>query len=446
MKVKNDLENNEVYFRKYSCGNKNQIHLHIDADAFFASIEQVLHRELVNKPIVVGQNGGIVSALSYPAKAMGISRVSPIITVRKKYPSVHIVASDFYAYGIFSQRMDNIVRSHFPNLVKNSIDEGSVEISKWVNNFYEAEKLVKKLQKELSIKLGCTFSFGIARTPLLAKLASGMNKPNGITILNDKNVVEKISHLSANYLSGIGKQGYKKLQRYNIKTIGDFAKADTDWLRYNFSIAMPLLQKQVLGEVVEIPKQKDEIKSMSRDRSFPATDSYEYLYSQASMNIEHLAQRMRKENLFTKRIGLRIRNQDLEHTESFVTLISPTRDPEYLLLEVKKILKILYQEGIFYRQVSVTCANLGPGVIQHDLFNELEVSEEKNNVLDLIDGLENRFGKSCIGLASSMHAKDNLDSIYSRNEPSDVYPHPLIPGEEVGKRLTIPFLGYINSQ
>ncbi len=424
--------------------SKDQIHLHIDADAFFASVEQVLHRELVGKPLVVGQNGGIVSALSYPAKARGISRVSPILTVRKKYPSVHIVASDFYAYGIFSQRMDNIIRSHLPNLVKNSVDEGSVEMSKWVDSFDETEKLVKELQTELYIKLGCTFSFGIARTPLLAKLASGMNKPNGITILNDENVEEKIHHIPANYLSGIGTQGYKKLLRYNIKTIGDFTKADPDWLRYTFSISMPALQKQVLGEVVDIPKQKDGIKSMSRDRSFPATSSYEYIHSQISMNIEHLSQRMRKEDLFTKRIGLRLRNQNLAHTESFITLTSPTREPEYLLLELKKLLNKLYQEGIWYRQVSVTCANLGPGVIQQDLFGSLKISEEKNDVLDLIDGLENKFGKSCIGLATSLQAKDNLDKIYSQNIPGDIYPHSLLPGEEIGKRLIYPFIGSIN--
>lgn len=427
-----------------SRNSKNQIHLYIDADAFFASVEQVLHRELIGKPVVVGQNGGIVSALSYPAKALGISRVSPILTVRKKYPAVHIVASDFHAYGVFSQRIDNIVRSHFPNLVKNSVDEGSVELSKWVNSFDKAELLVKELQEELYIKLGCTFSFGLARTPLLAKLASGMNKPNGITILNDENVKEKIYHMPVNYLSGIGKQGDKKLQRYNIKTIGDFAKADANWLRFSFSITMPALQKQVLGEVVTLPKQKDGIKSMSRDRSFPATDSYEYLYSQISMNIEHLTQRMRKEDLFTKRIGLRIRNKDLEHTESFITLTSPTRDSEYLLSELKKLLDELYQEGILYRQVSVTCANLGPAIMQHDLFSELKISQEKNEVLDLIDGLENKFGKSCVGLASSIRAKNNLNNVYSRHGKGDIYPHALLPGEEIKKRLIYPFLGLIN--
>ena len=424
--------------------SKKSIYVHIDADAFFASVEQVLHRELKGKAVVVGQNGGIVSALSYPAKALGISRVLPIILVRRQYPSVHVVASDFHAYGIFSQRMDNIIRNHFPNLVKNSVDEGSVEISKWVNSFDETEELVKKLKTELYQKLGCTFSFGVARTPLLAKLASGMNKPNGITILNDQNVEEKIYHMPANCLSGIGKQGYIKLQKNRINTIGDFAKADASWLRRTFSISMPMLQKQVLGEVVDIPKQKEDIKSMSRDRSFPATESWKYLHSQISMNIEHLAQRMRKENLFTKRIGLRLRDQDLRYTQSFITLSSPTREPEHLLSEMKKLLDDLYQEGVLYRQVSITCAGLDDAPMQNDLFGELHNSESKDNLLHLIDNLENKFGKLCVGLASSLQAKDNLAKVSSRYIEGDTYPHSLLPGEEIKKRLQYPFLGVID--
>lgn len=424
--------------------SKKNIYVHIDADAFFASVEQVLHRELKGKAIVVGQNGGIVSALSYPAKDLGISRVLPIVTVRKKYPSVHIVASDFYAYEIFSQRMDNIIRNHFPNLVKNSIDEGSVEISKWVNSFDKSEKLIKELQIELYQKLWCTFSFGIARTPLLAKLASGMNKPNGITILNDQNIKEKIYHMPVNCLSGIGKQGYIKLQKNRINTIGDFVKADSNWLRDTFSISMPALQKQVLGEVVDIPKQKEDIQSMSRDRSFPATTSCEYLHSQISMNIEHLTQRMRKENLFAKRIGLRLRDQDLNYTQSFITFASPTRELDYLLSEIYKLFDKIYQKGVCYRQVSVTCAGLGGAPIQNDLFGELYSSESKDNLLRLMDNLENKFGKSCVGLASSLQAKDNLEKIHLKHFEGDTYPHKLLPGEEIKKRLKYPFLGMVN--
>ncbi len=424
--------------------NKKNIYIHIDADAFFASVEQVLHRKLRGKAIVVGQNGGIVSALSYDAKDLGISRVAPIVTVRKKYPSVYVVASDFHAYGIFSQRMDNIIRNHFPNLVKNSVDEGSVEISKWVDSFDEAEELVEKLKIELYQKLGCTFSFGIARTPLLAKLASGMNKPNGVTILNDINTEEMIYHMPVNCLSGIGKQGYIKLQKNRINTIGDFAKADSNWLRHTFSISMPALQKQVLGEVVDIPKQKEGIKSMSRDRTFSATESWEYLHSQISMNIEHLTQRMRNKNLFTKRIGLRLRSQDLHYTQSFITLSSPTRELGYLLSEMKKLLDGLYQEGILYRQVSITCAGLSSVPIQNDLFGELRNSESKDNILYLMDNLENKFGKSCVGLASSLQAKDNLTKVYSRYVEGDTYPHQLLPGEETKKRLQYPFLGLID--
>jgi len=424
--------------------NKKNIYVHIDADAFFASVEQVLHRELKGKPVVVGQNGGIVSALSYPAKDLGISRVSPIVTVRKQYPSVHVVASDFHAYSIFSQRMYNIIRNRFSNLVKNSVDEGSVEISKWLDSFDEAEKSVKQLQTELSQKLGCTFSFGIARTPLLAKLASGMNKPNGITILNDTNKEEKIYHMPVNTLSGIGKQSYIKLKKHKINTIGDFAKADATWLQKTFSISMPALQQQVLGEVADVPKQKESIKSMSRDRTFTPTQSYEYLYSQISMNIEHLSQRMRKEDLFTKRIGLRLRDQDLRYTQALVTLSAPTREPKYLLSEMKKLLDALYQKNVVYRQVSVTCAGLGDAPIQNDLFGELKSSESEDNLLNLMDNLEDKFGKSCVGLASSMQAKDNQTKIYSRHVKGDTYPHKLLPGEEIKKRLPYPFLGMID--
>lgn len=422
----------------------DQIHLHIDADAFFASVEQVLHRELQGKAIVIGQNGGIVSALSYPAKDMGIPRVTPIVTVRKQYPSALIVASDFHAYGIFSKRMDNITRNYFPNLVKNSVDEGSVKISAWVNSFDAAHNLTKKLQAELYEKLGCTFSFGIARTPLLAKLASGMNKPAGITILNDENVEKQIQHIPVNYISGIGKQSYKKLQRYRIQTIGDFSKVDPNWLEYNFSVSMPALQKQICGIAVDIPKQKNGVKSMSRARTFQATESYTYLYSQMSMNIEHLCQRMRKEDLYTKRIGVQLRSQDLEHTQSYITLPTPTREPEHILSELSKLLKKIYISNVLYRQVSVTCSGLDRYIMQNDLFGTTTVSESKNHVLELIDDLERKFGKSCIGLASSIQAKDNLQKIYSKHVPGDTYPHPLLPGEEPKKRLMYPFLGHIN--
>ncbi len=422
----------------------NQIHLHIDADAFFASVEQILHRELAGKEVVVGQNGGIVSALSYPAKSLGIPRVMPIITVRKNYPKVHIVSSDYNAYGLFSDRMERILSGHLPNLVKNSVDECSSYIGEYINTFEEAEFMVAKIQKELLQKLGCTFSFGIARTPLLAKLASGMNKPNGITTLNDENIRHSIYHLPADYISGIGNKSYQKLRRNNISTIGDFALADPDWLKSTFSITLPALQKQILGIVVGIPKQKESIKSMSRDKTFPATFKYNYLYSQLSMNIEHLSQRMRKGGLFAQRIGVSLRDQDLQFTKSFVTLDSPAREPEHLLREASEILKKIYVGGVLYRQVSVTCSDLTGNNIQSDLFGESKSLQSKDHLLTIMDSLETKFGKSCIGLASSLEAKSNTEKIYSAHTPGDTYPHPLLEGEQIKKRLQYPFLGTVS--
>ncbi|MFT5360137.1 MAG: nucleotidyltransferase/DNA polymerase involved in DNA repair [Candidatus Paceibacteria bacterium] len=422
----------------------NQIHVHIDADAFFASVEQVLHRELKGRAIVVGQNGGIVSALSYPAKAMGVPRVMPIVTVRKQYPSVSIVSSDFHAYGIFSSRLERIIRSHLPNLVKNSVDECSADIGDLVKNFNGARVLAISLQKELFLKLGCTFSFGVGRTPLLAKLASGLNKPNGITILTDENVESSIYHLPVNSISGIGNRGSENLNKFRIKTIGDFVKADSKWLESNFSISMPALQKQALGFVTIVPKQKDGIKSMSRERSFPATESFDYLYSQVSLNIEHLAKRLRGENLFAKRIGVKLRDQNLGYTKSFITFTSPTRDSENMLRELKKQLGNIYKKGVMYRQVSITCSGLGEESMQGDLFGELNVSKSRDSLRFIIDGLETKFGKECVGLATSLKAKKNTGKVYSIRTKGDTYPHSLLSGEEVEKRLIYPFLGIVN--
>ncbi len=431
MKLKSNLE------------NKKGIHVHIDADAFFASVEQALHRELKGKPVAVGQNGGIVTALSYPAKALGVSRVSPIVTLRKEFPQVKIAASDFNAYGIFSNRMGNIIKETFPNLVKNSVDEGSVDLTSYVDSFDQAEQLIKKLQIELEQKLGITFSFGIARTPLLAKLASSMNKPNGIEILDDNNVEDKIYSMPANLLSGIGKKGYLKLKKYGIYTIGDFTKADPEWLHRVFSVVLPSLQKQVLGEVVDLPKQKEGIKSMSRDRAFFRTESYKDLHSQMSMNIEHLSSRMRKEGLLTKRIGLVLRDINLNYESSFLTLSFPTRDPQFLLKKADELLKVLFKEGFIYNQISVSCSGLGNDPIQQDLFGEIKETESKSNVLDLIDNLEDKFGKTCINLASSMKAKDNVKKVFNRRVEGDIYPYEMLPGEEVGKRLQFPYLGEV---
>jgi nucleotidyltransferase/DNA polymerase involved in DNA repair len=422
----------------------NQIHVHIDADAFFASVEQVLHRELKGKALVVGQNGGIVSALSYPAKAMGIPRVMPIISVRKHYPQVSVVSSDFYAYGIFSDRMDRIIRDHLPNLVKNSIDECSANMDAWVKNFDAAKIFVEIIKKELELKLGCTFSFGIARTPLLAKLASGLNKPNGITVLTDENIQDLIYHFPVNYISGIGAQTYKSLKKYRIHSIGDFAKADHEWLQSAFSITLPALHKQILGSATRIPKQKETIKDMSRAQTFPPTNNYDYLYSQASMNIEHLTKRMRRMNVFSKRICIQLRDQELAYTQSCISLTSPTRNPEYLLHELDILLKNIYQENTLYRQVSIRCTGLEEQIVQDDLFGNSKISQSKDSTLSIIDSLEIRFGKSCIGLATSLPAKDKLGKLYTQHTQGDTYPHPLLPGEEIQKRLIYPFLGIIN--
>lgn len=423
--------------------NREAVYVLIDADAFFASVEEVLHRELKGKAIVVGQNGGIVSALSYSAKKLGIPRVMPIVTVRRNYPEVQIVSSDYYAYRIFSKRMVNIIKNYIPNIIKNSVDECSAEISPITNSYEEAQELLKELQEELFIKLGCSFSFGIGSSPLLAKLASGMNKPSGITILNNKNVKEKIYHLPVYYISGIGKKTVEKMNRYSIKTIGDLMSKDSQWLAFQFSKPMIKIQEQISGIVSEKIKEKSAQKSMSRARTFLTTDDLEYIHSQALFNVEYLSHRLRKDDLYTQRIGVSIRKSDLTRENSYITLTKPTSDTIVIFNEIKKLLLTIYDNQSEYRAVSVTVTNFSKEIYQKDLFGEIETSQKNNKIMSLMDNMEKKFGTTSIQLASSFKAKEQLIKLSSRRTEEDVYPHDLLPGEAIKKRLVYPFLGEI---
>jgi DNA polymerase-4 len=162
----------------------NSFFIHIDADAFFASVEQCIHRELRGKFVVTGRDGAMAIAMSYKAKALGVERATPMHIINKDFPHVHMVASDYFIYRIFSQRMLNIIQTYIPKIQRKSLDECSADITNSVGSFSQAYDLAFIIKQELELKLQCNFSIGISSSELLAKMASGINKPLELTIID----------------------------------------------------------------------------------------------------------------------------------------------------------------------------------------------------------------------------------------------------------------------
>ncbi len=200
--------------------------LHIDMDAFFSSVEQKRHPELVGKPVVIGGGGdptkrGVVSTASYEARKFGIHSAMPLMTAHKLCPNAIFLPVDYEEYSRISRKFKAVL-GEFTQIIEDvGIDEAFLDISSIDKSSEEIAKGIKKRIKE-ETDLNC--SIGIAPNKLLAKIASDLDKPDGLTIITEEDIEKRIWPLPARKLWGVGPktEAYLK-EKMGIKTIGELA-------------------------------------------------------------------------------------------------------------------------------------------------------------------------------------------------------------------------------
>ena len=198
--------------------------LHIDGDAFFASVMQSVNPSLMVKPIATGKERGIATAFSYEAKRMGVRRGMTLSQIKKVCPSCIYVESDYDLFSLVSKRMFSIMRNYSPTVEEYSIDEGFVDL-KGLRRMHRKtyEEIALALKKELELKLNISFSVGLSITKSLAKLASSFRKPSGFTPVQGKHIEFLLKNRTARDIWGIGPNTTAYLEKCNIKTALEFA-------------------------------------------------------------------------------------------------------------------------------------------------------------------------------------------------------------------------------
>ena len=162
---------------------------HVDADAFFASVEQALHPEFKGKPVITGAERGIVAAASYEAKALGVKRGVSLSEVTRICPECTLLPSDYETYSLFSKRMFSILRRFSPQVEEYSIDEAFVDITGTRRVHRTGYKEIGRMMMEaIERELGITVSVGVSLSKSLAKLCSKYRKPNGLTSVPGRNI------------------------------------------------------------------------------------------------------------------------------------------------------------------------------------------------------------------------------------------------------------------
>lgn len=226
-----------------------RIILHIDLNSFFASVEQLLQPKLAHQPVAVAGNPnerrGIVITCSYEARAYGVKTTMHVQEALKRCPHLHIVPPNFPAYRAYSQRFFSLLQHVSPLLEPVSIDEGYIDITDVAG--VQPLQFIEALQQRIYDELGLPCSIGVAPNKFLAKMASDMKKPFGITVLRKRDVESILWPLPVEAMHGVGKQTAKKLQTLHIQTIGDLAKGDVWQLKRLLGIQGERLHERANG-------------------------------------------------------------------------------------------------------------------------------------------------------------------------------------------------------
>jgi DNA polymerase IV len=210
--------------------------LHIDMDAFFAAVEEKRRPELKGRPVVIGGDGdpsrrGVASTANYEARRYGIHSAMPLRTAYKLCPHAVFLPVDFDAYIAASRKFKAVLAGTSPVMESGGIDEAYLDIS---DIWGSSESIAQKIKKGIMMQTGLTCSIGIAPNKLLAKIASDMQKPDGLTILTEDDVRDKIWPLPIRKLYGVGPKTEMRLKDLKIETIGQLSDIPSDRLIKEF--------------------------------------------------------------------------------------------------------------------------------------------------------------------------------------------------------------------
>jgi DNA polymerase-4 len=223
--------------------------IHVDMDAFFASVEQRDDPELRGKPVAVGGSGtrGVVAAASYEARKFGVRSAMPGMTARRLCPELIFVRHRFEVYQEVSQQIRAIFRAFTPHVEPLSLDEAYLDVTDDLLGIGSATRIAELIRQRIREETRLTASAGVSYNKFLAKLASDQNKPDGLCVIRPGQGAAFVQSLPVRRFHGVGPRGADKMARLGIETGADLAAKDIQWLRANFGSFADYLYRAARG-------------------------------------------------------------------------------------------------------------------------------------------------------------------------------------------------------
>ncbi len=375
--------------------------LHLDGDAFFASVVQATHPQYQGRPVVAGGERGIATAVSYEARALGITRGMQVAKIRKLFPKCIVYHSDYRVYHTFSQKMFLILQRYSPCVEEYSIDEAFADLQGMRRPLHMTYKQIgEKVQWEIHETLGITVSIGISLTKSLAKIASSQSKPSGLTLIPGPSIENFLKERKLSDIWGVGPQTASYLQKFGLRTALDFANMSEEVVRQRLSKPHLEIWQELRGiKVYEVtPHSKSTYKSMIQSRTFAPIQDKDILWARLLSHIEDVFTRARASDYYVGIVTIFLKTQEFRYISREIILDEKIQYPYLIHQKLKNVFDEIYQKNILYRTTGCTLSDFDQKTTQQTSLFEpaIELQKKVKSIYSLLENKKVYFGSSLL--------------------------------------------------
>lgn len=376
-------------------------------DAFFASVEQRDNPALRGKPVLVGGGGprGVVAAASYEARAFGCHSAQPTVIAKRLCPNAIVVSGRHSDYKAISKQVFEILQRFSPAIQPISIDEAFLDVTGSTKLFGPPAEIAREIRRLVKLETGLTCSVGVAPNKFLAKLASDMDKPDGLFIIEQDNIQNTLDPLPVTKLPGVGPSAERALARLGVRTIRDLRSIPVQTLRARMGEHGDRLHQLARG-IDDRPVRIDrEAKSISHEHTFPVDlDNPEEVRALIARQSQDVASRLRKHHRYARTVSIKVRYGDFETITRSTTLDQQTDETRVIHDAARSLFDDWARCFRPVRLIGVGVSQLTDAPAAPGLFDDRD--NTKSRAVDRIsDAIADKFGKDAITRASSLRAK-----------------------------------------
>ena len=376
--------------------------LHVDMDAFYASVEELDAPGLAGQPVVVGgtpDGRGVVAAANYTARQYGVHSAMPAAQAKRLCPHAVFIKSRMDRYTEISRALREIFARYTPLVEPLSLDEAFLDVTSSLRLFGDGDAIARRIKGEIRDELGLVASVGVAPNKFLAKLASDLEKPDGLVVVPADAIEEFLAPLPVSRLWGVGKVSNRGLAEMGVHTIGDLRALPEELLSSRFGRSAAHLARLARGIDDRRVVPDRDAKSISHETTFAKDIGDEELLRSWLVELgEQVATRLRRHRLRAKTVFIKVRYADFRTVTRSESLDAPTSLTRELCMTAARLLSAeLARNPEPVRLLGMGVSGVsGESLEQGQLF-EQEDREQQRRIDTIVDAIKSRFGNRAVG-------------------------------------------------